>query len=123
MRALDYFQPVLGLPDTLKSKLLIPFRENLVSSFLDEFKENIQFYNVDFDKLLISANPEKSKVWKPLREGVTESKTTYPVLDSYAVPICKKSIRKETVQMIRITFPSLVNKDIVSPSDDWIPDS
>ena len=31
MRTLDYFQPVLGLPDTLKAKLLIPFREEIVS--------------------------------------------------------------------------------------------
>ena len=30
-RALDYYQPVLGLPDTLKAKLLMPLREQWTS--------------------------------------------------------------------------------------------
>ena len=43
LRTIDYFEPVLGLPDTLKSKQLIPFRENLISAL--EKNENYQFFD------------------------------------------------------------------------------
>ncbi len=123
LRLLDYFQPVLGLPDTLKSKLLIPFREGLISDLQKEFLDNINSFELDFGLLLDSANSIQAKGWKHLREGVEESKNSYPILDSVCIPKCRKSIRKELIPMIRNTFPSLLNKDIVSPSDDWIPDS
>ena len=73
--------------------------------------------------MLDSASSKQSKGWKPLRDGITDSSNSYPILDSEFVPMCRKSIRKEVIPMIQNTFPSLVNKDIVSPSDDWIPDS
>ena len=73
--------------------------------------------------MLKEATSPQSKGWKPLREGITESKTSYPILDSESISNCRKSIRKQLIPMIRKTFPSLVDKDIVSPSDDWIPDS
>ena len=123
LRTIDYFKPVLGLPDALKSKLLIPFRENLISALQKEFSDNIQLYELDFDLLLESANSIQSKGWKPLRDGITESKKVYPVLNSNCAAKCRKSVRKELIPMIRNTFPSLVDKDIVSPADDWIPDS
>ncbi len=123
LRTLEYFQPVLGLPDTLKSKLLIPFRENLISALVEEFSENIQTLELDFDILLKSATSLQSKGWKPLREGIVGGETSYPILNPESISSCRKSIRKELIPMIRNTFPSLVNKDIVSPSDDWIPES
>ncbi len=123
LRSIDYFQPVLGLPDALKSKLLIPFRENLISILLKQFSDNIQMFELDFDHLLKSAKSTQSKTWKPLREGISESIKSYPILDSKCVPECRKVIRNEVIPMIRNTFPSLVDKDIVSPADDWIPDS
>ena len=76
-----------------------------------------------FDDLLESANSIQSKGWKPLRDGITESIKSYPVVESKYVAKCRKSVRKEVIPMIRNTFPSLVDKDIVSPADDWIPDS
>ena len=123
LRAVIYFQPVLGLPDTLKAKILIPFRENLIASLVSQFNKKIEIFELDFNKLLKLSDSTQSKNWKPLREGVSDSSTTYPMADSEIVAECRALIRKETVPMIRKTFPSLADIDIVDPSDDWIPES
>ena len=51
LRVIDYFEPVLGLPDTIKAKLIGPIREALVKEalekhkdILDRFQELVQQY-------------------------------------------------------------------------------
>ncbi|KGG15114.1 MULTISPECIES: hypothetical protein [unclassified Prochlorococcus] len=123
LRALDYFQPVLGLPDTLKAKLLIPFREELLSSLQTKFKVNIQNFEFDFNVSLDAYNASEKKNWKPLRDGVEKDLNLYPVISSEVISECRSFIRKELVQMIRKTFPSLAEFDKPDPSDEWIPES
>ncbi len=90
LRCLDYFQPVLGLPDTLKSKLLIPFREEMISSFIEEYKGDIDFFDFDFDSPLNYFNEKEQKSWKPLREGITTDLNSYPVVTSRRINECRK---------------------------------
>ena len=66
----DYYEPVLGLPDTLKSKLLIPFRENIISSLLEDYRDSIQSFDFDFNTSLDSFNTKENKKWQRLRDGV-----------------------------------------------------
>ncbi len=123
LRTLDYFQPVLGLPDTLKSKLLIPFRENIINSLKKKFNNNIKIFDFDFDKSLSTCDSIQSRNWKPLRDGISEEAKDYPVLDSEIVEECRSLIRKEIVPLIRNSFPSLSDLEKDNPPDDWIPDS
>ena len=49
LRALDYYEPVLGLPDTIKAKGLEPIREQIVVRETQEQGNNIQVLNFDFN--------------------------------------------------------------------------
>ncbi len=123
LRALDYFQPVLGLPDTLKAKALIPFRENIISMISKKFNDHIEIFDFDFKFELAfkSLDPKLSKNWKPLREGIEESLDAYPVIGSAFVEECRMIVRKESVLFVRDCFPSLLDLDKPNPADDWIP--
>ncbi len=123
LRAIDYFQPVLGLPDTLKAKLLMPFREELISSLHSKYQDHIQVFEFDFNSSLSSYNSSQKKNWQPLREGVSEGNNSYPLIfDEFSKP-CRMEIRKQIIPMIRNTFPSLSEFEKSNPSDEWIPDS
>ncbi|AAP99843.1 MULTISPECIES: hypothetical protein [Prochlorococcus] len=123
LRLLDYFQPVLGLPDTLKSKALIPFRENIISSLIEKHKENIQTFDFDFNSSLETYNSSENKNWKPLRDGITKDLTVYAIVDQAHISDCRNLIRQKLIPTIRDCFPSLVDMDKSNPSDDWIPES
>ncbi len=122
LRTLSYYQPVLGLPDTLKAKLLIPFREKIISYLLEAHKEHIELYEYDFNAALDSFNLSSKKGWKPLREGVSTDLTLYPCIEIQKISECRTYIRKEINPMIKGSFPSLAETDKPDPSDEWIPD-
>ena len=123
LRLLDYYVPVLGLPDTLKSKLLIPFRENIISSLLEDYRDSIQSFDFDFNTSLDSFNTSEKKKWQRLREGVEKDETLYPVIDANHLDACRSHIRKELLPMIRDLFPSLAETSKPNPPEEWIPES
>ncbi|WP_269623099.1 hypothetical protein [Prochlorococcus marinus] len=123
LRTLDYYEPVLGLPDTLKSKLLIPFREKLVSFLVEKYKEKVKIFDFDFNKALSAYNESEGKNWQPLRDGVLDAVSEYPVFEKDTVDACRKHIRNEVISMIKKSFPSLAKLDKEDPSDEWISES
>ncbi len=120
LRLLDYYEPVLGLPDTIKAKILEPFREKVVQKLLKEQSEDIQLCSFDFSNPLEELKAKESVSWRPLREGVSEGQTTYPVLKPAAVLEARKEVRNDLIPLIRNTFPSLIETDKPEPPDDWI---
>ncbi len=123
LRLLDYYEPVLGLPDTLKSKLLIPFRENIISSLLEDYRDSIQSFDFDFNTSLDSFNTKENKKWQRLRDGVEKDEKLYPVIDATHLDECRIHIRQELLPMIRDLFPSLAETSKPNPPEEWIPES
>ncbi len=123
LRAIDYFQPILGLPDTLKAKSLIPFREEMISSLQEKYHDHIQLFDYDFNSSLASYNSSEKKNWQPLREAISDENRIYPVIVDEFINPCLMEVRKQIIPMIRSTFPSLSEFDKSNPSDEWIPDS
>jgi len=114
LRALDYYRPVLGLPDTLKAKAFAPVRERLVAEAAAEGR-SITF---DFAAALASFKAQGNKGWKPLREGDDSS---FPVLPAAAAAAFRARARAELVALTRATYPSLADTDKPEPADDWQP--
>ena len=120
LRALDYYQPVLGLPDTIKSKSLEPIREDIVqrSSKLDN--KQVQVLNFDFKTPLEELKAKEGSSWRPLRDATSkEEDSSYPVLMPEVVSDFRKEVRNELLPFILKTFPSLIDTEKPEPPDDW----
>jgi hypothetical protein len=111
LRALDHYEPVLGLPDTLKAKELAPAREAWIEAVAAQGRE----LSVDFDAPLAALKQQEATNWKPLR---SEGATSYPVLDAEAAAAFRTTVRREVAQTIRATFPSLQDSDKPEPPSD-----
>jgi hypothetical protein len=111
LRALDHYEPVLGLPDTLKAKDLAPAREAWIEAVAAQGRE----LSVDFDAPLQALKQQESTSWKPLR---SEGARSYPVLDAEAAAAFRTTVRREVAQTIRATFPSLKDSDKPEPPSD-----
>ena len=118
LRVLDYYEPILGLPDTLKSKLLEPLREDLVSNLIKGYQGNIQIHKFDFFSQLDSLKKSEPNTWRPLREGIDPSEQDYPVLNPQGIEGFRKEARKHLLKAIRENFPSLAESDKPSPPED-----
>ena len=114
LRALDYYEPVLGLPDTLKAKELIPAREQWISQ-ASASGRNLSF---DFLEPLEALKRQEKTSWKPLR-GDGNSDSTYPVLSPEAAAAFRSTVRAGISGLIRQTFPSLQDSDKPEPPVDW----
>tara|TARA_Y100001968_G_scaffold74550_2_gene65973 strand:- start:2462 stop:3181 length:720 start_codon:yes stop_codon:yes gene_type:complete len=121
LRALDYYEPVLGLPDTLKAKLLKPMREEMVKKLSDKFQ--VQLFKFEFIKLLESLKDDYAKSWKPLRDDDSLENRDYPVIDQDSIILSRGLIREQILPTIRNNFPSLSETDKPSPPDEWSPKS
>jgi len=113
MRALDYYQPVLGLPDTLKAKAFAPLREQLVAEIADQGR-NLSF---DFAAALAEFRAQGNKAWKSLRQDDTDS--NFPVLPRAVADSFRAKARGELVALTRSTYPSLADTDKPEPPSDW----
>ena len=114
LRILDHYEPVLGLPDTLKAKALAPVRETLASQVAA--LGNTQAY--DFQAPLISLKEqEPSNKWKHLRD-VDASDRTYPLLNAEAVEGFHQEAHAAIHTLIRSNFPSLSETDKPELSHD-----
>tara|TARA_Y100001968_G_scaffold121683_1_gene110725 strand:+ start:13987 stop:14691 length:705 start_codon:yes stop_codon:yes gene_type:complete len=123
LRILEYYQPVLGLPDTLKAKLLKPLREEIIQKSQILYKSNINLSNFDFNAPLISLNEDYSKNWKPLRDDNFSEDQNYPVINSKNLESFRNEVREMLLPAIKDNFPSLANTDKPAPPKDWEPKS
>jgi hypothetical protein len=113
LRALDYYQPVLGLPDTLKAKAFAPLREQLVAEIADQGR-NLSF---DFAAALAEFRAQGNKGWKPLRRDDTNN--SFPVLPRAVADSFRAKARAELVALTRSTYPSLADTAKPEPPSDW----
>ncbi len=113
LRALDYYQPVLGLPDTLKAKAFAPLREQLVAEIADQGR-NLSF---DFAAALAEFRAQGNKGWKSLRQD--DSDSSFPVLPRAVADSFRAKARAELVALTRSTYPSLADTAKPEPPSDW----
>ena len=123
LRAPEYYEPVLGLPDTLKAKLLKPLREEIVRESVKTNKGNIDLRKFDFHAPLASLNEDYSKSWKPLREDNSKGDEEYPVINSESAENFRKEVRLKIPAMIKENFPSLAGTEKKTIPDNWSPNS
>ncbi len=119
LRLLDYYEPVLGLPDSLKSKAFEPFREEIVSKFTTTNLEDILEMNFDFSLPLQELQAKESTNWRPLRDPNLNDLKSYPILKVESVNSFRKLVRKDFVPLIKQTLPSLLDSDKPEPPDEW----
>jgi hypothetical protein len=102
LRLLDELKPVLGLPDTLKARNLMPLREQLIQ----EATEPVRLLDFDFIGPLEELKQRERTSWKPLR-GEASSDQTYPVLAGDALEAFRQKVRETLGDQMRSSFPSL----------------
>jgi hypothetical protein len=101
LQVLAHYEPVLGLPDTLKARDLVAVREQLIAQA--NASRQVSF---DFQAPLNDLRSRESTSWKPLR-GEASTDSTYPVLAPEAVEGFQSQVRRELGGWIRQHFPSL----------------
>lgn len=106
LQLLDHYQPVLGLPDTLKAKALGPVRETLAGQAAA--LGSTQAY--DFQAALNALKERESSRWRHLRDD-DGTDHTYPLLAADAVPGFRSEALREIQALVRSTFPSLAETD------------
>lgn len=107
LRALEELQPVLGLPDTLRSKEFFPVRERLAA----EAAGLGRVLRHDFDTPLEELRAREKTSWKPLRPDAGDAAGTYPVLAAAEAEAFRARVRTELLELTRRTYPSLKDKE------------
>lgn len=107
---LDHYQPVLGLPDTLKARELLPLREQLIQQA--PASRSVSF---DFAAPLRELKARESTSWKPLR-GEASSDSSYPLLSGEAAEAFRLEVRRVLGDWMRHNFPSLKDTEKPEPS-------
>ena len=121
LRIIDYFEPVLGLPDTIKAKLIGPIREDLVKKALELFKESVITKQFDFQEALANAKSSgQNSSWRSLRDGDFDSNQDYQIIDKDNVLEFRKKVNEKLLSFIKENLPSLAESDKSLPPNDWI---
>ena len=107
---LDHYQPVLGLPDTLKARELVPLREQLIQQ-----AQASRVVTFDFAAPVQELKARESSSWKPLR-GEANSDTSYPLLSAEAAEAFRLLVRRELGSWMRHNLPSLKDTDRPEPT-------
>lgn len=115
LRALAYYEPVLGLPDTIKARAFQAERERWAQEALP-LARPLRF---DFEAPLAALQAEGGSKWKPLRG--TPGDDVYPVLEAEAAAAFRARVRREVVALVRSTLPSLQDSDKPEPPEEWQP--
>ena len=116
MRALQWFEPVLGLPDTLRARAFVEERERLVAEAAAEGRS----LSFDFAAALEQAKQNGENRWKPLRGDAKAGAQDVPVLPPAAAAAFRARARQEILALLR-TLPSLQESETADPPDDWTP--
>ena len=119
LRALDYYDPVLGLPDTLKAKKFDAVRESIANRASKLADEQGLVVSFDFQAPLNALKAQEPTKWRQLREEDTAADQTYPILNASVVEGFRQEVRAELVPLIRETLPSLAKTDKADLPDDW----
>ncbi len=121
LRVIDYYEPVLGLPDTIKAKLIAPIREDLVKEALKNYEESIITKKFDFQGTLANAKTSgKNSSWRTLRGDDLENNQDYQIIDKQQVLEFRKIVNEKLLSFIRENLPSLSETDKSLPPNDWI---
>jgi len=121
LRVIDYYEPVLGLPDTIKAKLICPIREELVKEALEHYEKSIITKQFDFLGILENAKSSgKNSSWRSLREGDLEKNQDYQIIDKTSALEFRKKVNEKLLSFIKDNFPSLAEIDKSLPPNDWI---
>ena len=107
LRILEHYEPVLGLPDTLKAKALSPVRETLASQVAATGTTKVYDFQAPLNSL---KEQEPSNRWKHLRD-VDASDRTYPLLNAESVEGFRHEAHTVIHDLIRSNFPSLSDTD------------
>lgn len=102
LRLLDELQPVLGLPDTLKTRELVAVREQLVA----EAPQGARAASFDFLTPLEVLRQQERTSWKPLR-GDASADTSYPILEAGRVDDFRHRAADTLGTWMRSHLPSL----------------
>lgn len=116
IRALCWFEPVLGLPDTLRARAFVPDRER----WIDEAAAEGRVLAFDFAAALEQGKQEGNRSWKPLRGEAHVADTAFPVLPRATAAAFRSKVRHELLERIR-SLPSLQGSEKGDPPDDWTP--
>ena len=121
LRVIDYFEPVLGLPDTIKAKLIAPIREDLVIEAVKNYEEFIITRQFDFEGTLVNAKIDgKNSSWRSVRDSDLEKNQDYQIIDKPRVLEFRKKVNQKLLSFIKENFPSLAQTDKSVPPNDWI---
>ncbi len=119
LRLIDYYQPVLGLPDTLKAKAFDLYREEANKPYLSLSDQIDNLLTFDFKGPLDALKLKESTKWRQLAESSPLLNNNYPILKSDAVNTFRKTVRNQLLELIPATFPSLLDSEKPTPPDDW----
>ncbi len=121
LRVIDYYEPVLGLPDTIKAKLIGPIREDLVKEALTSYEKSMITKQFDFKGTLANAKSNgKNASWRSLRDGSSEEDKDYQIIDKTCVLEFRKKVNEKLLTFIKENLPSLADTDKSLPPNDWI---
>jgi hypothetical protein len=115
LRLLDHYQPVLGLPDTLKAKAFDAFRELMAEQAAALPEGSMQMGRYDFQNALIVLKEKENSKWRHLREQSGEQ--PYPVLLQGAVDSFRADVRSQFTPLLRETLPALKDSDKPEPTE------
>ena len=113
LRLLDHYQPVLGLPDTIKAKSFDAFREQMAEQASALVGEEMQLRSHDFQAALAELKEKENSKWRHLRELTGEQ--PYPVLLGGTVDSFRSEVRSKLTPLLRQTLPSLAETDKPDP--------
>jgi hypothetical protein len=116
LRALQWFEPVLGLPDTLRARAFVEEREQLAAQAAAEGR-TVSF---DFAAALEQAKQDGQPNAKPLRGEAKAGAQDVPVLPPAGAAAFRARARQELLALTR-TLPSLKESEKADPPDDWTP--
>ncbi|WP_320674547.1 hypothetical protein [Prochlorococcus sp. MIT 1341] len=119
LRVLEYYEPVLGLPDTIKARALVQIREEILKTAQEENSGKSKQEVFDFKAPLEALKKTESTNWRFLRDGECSDDKSYLILDKMAVKTFRKEVRTRISTLLRDLFPSLAETDKPSPPDDW----
>jgi hypothetical protein len=105
---------VLGLPDTLKTKLFLAERERWAA----EATSLGRVIHYDFAAPLEALKQQEATSWKHLRGDERAAANDYPVLDGETARSFRAKVRIEALAFTRATYPSLKDSDKPAPAED-----
>lgn len=120
LRLLDYYEPVLGLPDTIKARTLFDLREGIVKKAINSYMEDSLMQKFDFISPIKKLKDEGgNKSWKFLREEKNYSDKNYLILKKDSVSTFRNEVREELLKTIPALLPSLSETEKPLPPDNW----